>query len=465
VAYWTTGALLGTLLPPTGDFRATPDLRVLGFTAALSLVTGIVFGLLPALRTTRPDLAPVLKDQAASVSHSAGQSRLRKALIVAQVALTVLLLPTAGLFATSLVRLKAVSLGVDTTSVVRFTVAPHLNGYSTPRAVTFHRNLREALAAMPAVRSTGFAEVPIFDNSDAGAGVTIQGYTPAPDEDMHLFVNWVSPGYFTTLGVALIDGRDVADSDTADSPRVCWINESTARKYFAGRNPIGYRIALGSGSRVKLDIEIAGVFADSKHSNVREQPKHFAYFPYTQKPQVGEMTFYVRSAQEPVALMSSIRGAVRQLDPNLPVIEMKTLEQKIEDSLSNDRLMTSLASAFALLAALLAAVGIYGVMAYNVTRRTREIGIRVALGAPLATVRNLVLREVLWMTAIGIAIGLPAAYALGRFAETMLYGVKASDPLVASTAVAAVLLVALLAGWLPARRATRIDPLVALRYE
>jgi predicted permease len=467
VAYWSVDGLLRAL--PTwinpANFRATPDLRVLAFTFALSLATGMAFGLLPALRSTRLNLAPVLKDQATSVSSSAGHSRIRKALIVAQVAFTVMLLTTAGLFATSLARLNSVRLGMDTSSVVGFTVSPHLNGYSTPRAIAFHRGLRESLAALPAVRSAGFAEIPVFNDSDASAGMTIQGYTPAPDEDVGMAVNVVSPGYFTTLGIPLASGRDVAASDTAESPKVCWINETAVRKYFAGRNPLGYKIGFGRGDRVKPEIEIVGVVADSRHSTVREQLKPFEYFPYTQNPRVGVMTFYVKAAQDPVAMMNTIRTTVRQLDPNIPVVDMKTLERQIADSLTDDRLLSSLAAAFALLAALLAAVGIYGVMVYNVGRRTREIGIRVALGAPLGGVRNMVLREVVVLTALGVALGVPAAYALGRFTETMLYGVKPSDPLVTAGAVVAVGLVALLAGWLPARRAMRIDPLVALRYE
>jgi predicted permease len=278
-------------------------------------------------------------------------------------------------------------------------------------------------------------------------------------------MNWISPGYFATLGVPLRAGREILDSDGPGAPKVCLINEAFARRYFKGRNPLGYKIALGTGNSVKPDIQIVGVVSDSIHSSVRSRPGRYLYLAYGQQNRVGEMTFYARAAGDPTALMNAIRGRVRALDPDIPVVEMKTLERQIAESIGNDRLMTSLAVAFALLATLLAAIGIYGVMAYAVARRTREIGIRIALGARPSTIRRLVLREVGVMTAAGVVIGVPSAFALGRFVESMLYGVKGGDPAVIAAAVAGVMMVSLSAGYFPARRAIRISPLTALRHE
>jgi predicted permease len=466
VAWWTVDGLLGFLSDiNTSQFNAAPDLRVLGFNLVLAILVGVGFGLLPALRSTRPDLAPVLKDQAASVSTSAAQSRLRKALIVAQVAFTVLLLTCAGLFAKSLAGLRGVALGLDTGSVVRFSVSPHLNGYDTARSAGFHRSLHESLLSLPGVRSAGFAEVPVFANSTSGAGLTIEGYTPAPNEDTHPSINWISAGYFTTLGIPLRSGREILDSDGAEAPKVCVVNDAFAEHFFKGKSPLGYKLAFGTGTAIKPDIAIVGVVADSKHSSVRSKAGPFVYFAFSQRTRVGEMTHYARTGVDPETLMTSIRDRVRRLDPNVPVIAMKTLEDQVQDNIGNDRLMTALAVAFAALAALLAAIGIYGVMAYNVARRTREIGIRVALGALPWRIRTMVLREVLLMAAAGILLGLPAAFALGGGVEAMLYGVKGRDAAVAGGAAICVLAVAFAAGYLPARRATAINPLKALRHE
>jgi predicted permease len=466
VAYWTVNGLLAYLTDiNTSQFHAAPDLRVLAFNFALAMFVGVAFGLLPALRSTRPDLAPILKDQAASASASAAQSRLRRFLIVGQVAFTALLLTCAGLFARSLMGLRGIALGVNTDSVVRFSVSPHLNGYDTNRTTTFHRRLHESLASLPGVSSAGFAEVPIFANSTSGAGFTIEGYTPAPNEDTHPSTNWISPGYFSTLGIPLRSGREILDSDGVDAPKVCVVNDAFARRFFQGKSPLGYKVAFGTGNRIKPDIEIVGVVADSKHSSVRSNTGPFVYLAFSQRTRVGEMTFYARASVEPEALMNSIRDRVRKLDPNIPVVDMKTLEAHVQDNIGNDRLMTALAVSFALLASLLAAIGIYGVMAYSVARRTREIGIRVALGALPTGIRKMVLKEVFAMALGGIAIGLPAALALGGLVESMLYGVKGRDATVATAAIVIVLAVAFAAGYFPARRATTIDPLKALRYE
>jgi len=278
-------------------------------------------------------------------------------------------------------------------------------------------------------------------------------------------MNWVGPRFFATLGIPLLAGRELAESDGPASPKVALINETMARKYFAGRNPVGVRFAFGSGNGVKPDIEIVGVVKDSKHTTVKEVVPEFVYIPYAQKPALGDATFYLRSSMPPGALASAVRDLVRRSDASLPVFGVKTLVEQRDESLSSERLLTTLSICFGLLAALLASIGLYGVMAYTVARRTPEIGLRMALGASLRSVRGLVLREAMIMTAVGLGIGLPAAVAAGRLARSLLFGVAPGDPLLLLGAGALLVGIMLLAAWLPARRAARIDPLVALRSE
>ncbi|HSB76310.1 MAG TPA: ABC transporter permease [Terriglobales bacterium] len=466
VAAWTLAFLVRTMQESIGvlGLKAQLDGRILAFAIALSLLTALLFGLLPAWRAARTSLQTALKDLGSSVSHHVSTVRLRKALIIGQVALTVVLLTAAGLFTRSLLNLQNTNLGLRTDHLMEFSVAPELNRYSPARALALVERLRQAIAAAPGVSSVSAATIPILSNSDWGSGITIEGYTARENEDMHVWRNDVGPDYFSTLGTPLLAGREFRVSDAAGSPKVAIVNATFVRRFLQHRNPLGVHIRSGAGTG-KPDVEIVGVVKDSKHSDPRDPIHPFLYEPYAQDPDFGHATFYVRSAGEPAAMADTLRKVVAQVDPNLPVYSLETLVQQIDETVFADRLLTFLSLCMGLLAAVLAAIGLYGVMAYMVARRTREIGIRMALGATRENVAAMVLREVARLAGIGLGIGLAAALAADRLVASLLYGVRAADPVVFAAAVLLLAVVALLAGGLPARRAATVDPVVALRYE
>lgn len=467
VAAWTLGLLVASIPASVGALGLSPelDLRMLGFNLALALLTGLLFGLAPAFRATRLNLEATLREQGSSVSGSLSQVRFRKGLVVSQIVLTTVLLVGAGLFARSLSNLKQLDLGVRAEQLVTFTIAPEQNGYTPVRSIALFDQLRESLAGLPGVTSVSAAEIPVFTDSNSGSNVTVEGYQPQNDEEMNVNQNYVGPNYFSTLGIPLIGGREFNNGDAANSMKAAVVNETMARRFFAGREAVGAHFAFGAGDKVHPDIQIVGVVKDSKHGSVREKSRPFVYIPYSQEKTVGRLTFYVKTQQGIGQMASTLRREVQRLDGNLPVFELKTLEQQIEESLFADTFLTSLSLSFALLAAVLAVIGLYGVMAYTVTRRTREIGIRMALGATRGSVSWLILREVVVLAAIGLIVGLPAAYALGHVTESLLYGVKVSDPIVFAGAALLLSSGTLLGGYLPARKAAATDPLKALRCE
>ncbi len=440
------------------------DGRILAFSFSLSIVTGVVCGLLPARRVTRGDTTSALKDQSTATSASLSQTRLRKGLVVAQVALTMLLLVGAGLMARTLWNLRNVDLGIKTERMMTFSLAPDLNGYKPAQTVAFTDNLRTALATVPGVRAVAVAEVSVLTNSDVGSNITVEGGDERQNAEAHVLKNWVGPDSFSALGVPLLAGREFRSSDTATGQKVAIINETAAKQLFPTRNPIGSRIAFGAGD-VKLDTEIVGVVKDSKHSTVREQTQPFVYLPYSQDTGFGAMTFYVRTTQDAATVAPLLRDEVRRLDPNLPVFDLKTMEAVIGENLFGERMMAFLSVCFGALAALLAGIGLYGVLAYWVVQRTHEIGIRVALGAAPRDVRGLVLGQGIRLTLVGVVIGVAAALGLTQLMKSLLYGVGAADPITFVGVAVLLALVALLACYLPARRATKVDPMVALRYE
>ena len=464
---WSLGAWIAALPHSFGSFapQSPLDLRVLGFAFALSLLTGILFGLAPALRATHADVQSTLKDQGTSAPGARSSVRLRKWLIVSQVALTAVLLTGAGLFAQSLINLRHLDLGVRTDHVIEFSIAPEMNRYTPAQTIAFFDRVRGALAALPGVRSVSAAEIPVLNGDNAESNITVEGYTPQNDEDIQTGENQVGPNYFATMGTPLLAGRELGEQDSAGSSKVAVVNEVMARQYFAGRNPIGLRFCFGAGDKVHPDIEIVGVAQDSKHSSLREHTQPFVYLPYAQDKLAGRITFYVRTAQAPALLSTSVRKTIQSLDPKLPLYDLKTLAEQVDESVFNDRLLTFFSLCLAVLASLLAALGLYGVMAYVVARRTREIGIRMALGETRGGAAWLILREVTLLTAVGLAIGFSAAFGLGRLIESQLFGVKANAPLVFLLAGLLLAGVAILAGFLPARRAAGVNPMVALRYE
>jgi putative ABC transport system permease protein len=440
------------------------DPSVLTFAIGATVLCGIFFGLIPAWRVTRLGVSDVIKDQGSTASASVSHVGFRKALVAGQVAFTMLLLAGAGLFMRSLWNLRNQDLGLKTDNVITFSIQPSLNGYDTPRAIALFDQLRARLAALPGVRSVGTGDVPTLSGEDEGGNITAEGAPQLAEELQDVEHDAVSPAYFSTLGIPLLSGREFREADGTAAPKVAIASEAMVKRFFPGRNPLGAHFAFGGG-KVKPDIEIVGVAKDVKQEHVSSAIQPYVYVPYAQRPKVTEMTFYVRSTQDPLLLGSALQGAVRELDPNLPVYDVKTMERVVEEDLFSARMVAVLSASFAGLAALLAALGIYGVLAYVVVQRTREIGIRMALGAVAGQVRLLIVKEVGFMVLVGVGVGLPLAYGLARFSESLLYGVHAGDPAVYLLGLGFIGLIALAACLLPARRATRVDPLVALRYQ
>lgn len=443
------------------------DKSVLGFALAATALSGIFFGLLPAWRVTRAGVTDVIKDQGSTSSASVSHVGFRKLLVAGQVAFTMLLLAGAGLFVRSLWNLRNQDLGMRADNVITFSVQPLLNGYDLPRSIALFDQMRARIAALPGVRSVGSGDVPTLTGDDEGSNITVEGGMQAqlPDDLQDVDHISVSPNYFSTLGIPLLAGREFTEADGATAPKVALVSEAMAKRFFPGRNAVGLHFAFGGGPKTVPDIQIVGVVKDVKQEHVSSSAQPYVYIPYAQRPKLREMTFYVRSERDPLLLASSLQDVVRQMDPNLPVFDLKTMERVVEDDLFSARMVAVLSACFAGLAALLAALGIYGVLAYVVVQRTREIGIRMALGAVAGDVRRLILREVGTMVLIGVGVGLPAAFGLARFSESLLYGVHAGDPAAYAVGLGLIAMIALVACFIPARRATRVDPLVALRYE
>ncbi len=467
LASWTLTVIVKSIPESLGasGLTAQLDYRVLIFACAISLLTGVFFGLAPAIRATRTDLQSVLKDQGASVSGGKANVRVRKSLLVSQIALTAVLLASAGLFAHSLFNLKQQDLGVRPDHVLEFSISPELNRYTPPQTISLVERIRKSIEALPGVRAVSASEIPMLAGSNSTSNITVEGYNAQEDEDMQVDQNSVGPDFLATMGIPLLNGREFSNSDTSASPKVAIINESVARRFFAGRKPVGLHFGFGGAKDAKIDIEIIGIAKDSKNTDLRDEFHPSVFLPYSQSEHAGNATFYARTNQDPVALTATVRNVVQGLDSNLPLYDVKTLTAQVDDIAFTDRLVTVFSLGLGLLASLLAAVGLYGVMAYVVARRTREIGIRMALGATQQSVAWMILREILGMLAAGLVIGLIAAYGIGRVIESQLFGVKASDPFVFFISAGLLVTVALLAGWFPSRNAASVDPMVALRYE
>jgi predicted permease len=468
LAVWIDQALVSFL--PTGPtttlaISATPDWRILLFTLGISLITGLIFGLVPALQATRPDLAPTLKDQVGAVTSTASVG-LRKSLVVAQVTLSLLLLIGAGLFTRSLKNLKEIDPGFKTRNLLTFAIDPPLNGYKPERSRAILRQIYESLNALPGVESASMAIMPVMEGDEWDSSVTVDSYHAKATENVGPHMNFVSPGYFKSMDVPILQGRDFRPSDQGkDAPKVCIINDKFAKKYFPEGRALGHRIGMGGDPGTKTDIEVVGIFRDMKYEGMRDEVPIEMIRPYEQLEFTLGMWVYIRTAREPQQMFSAARRAVQQVDPTLPVLDMKTLERQVDNSLVTERLVATLSSAFGVLATLLASIGLYGVMAYTVARRTREIGIRMALGAATGNVVWLVMREVLILVGIGIVLGLGASWGLTRYVQKELYGIQPNDLTTIVLATAGIAIVALAAGYVPARRATRVDPIRALRWE
>ena len=464
---WWTGTLLLTMLPNDGAVQtlsAVPDARVIAFAIGVALLTAILFGLAPALSSTRPALTSTLKDEAGSVVGGTGHARFRKGLVVAQVGLSVLLLAGAGLFARSLYNLKTLDPGFATDQLLGFSINPSLNGYSRERSIQLFQQMEEQLRQLPDVKAATASVIQLLTDTNWSSTVQVEGYHPKEGENMNPDFDAVGPGFFGTLGQPLVAGREFTVKDVAGAPRVAIINETMATYYFGTESPLGRHIG-NSGRSKTPDTEIVGVVKDSKTSTLRTEPRRLVYTPYAQESEIGQITFYVRARGGAASLGASVRQVAQRVDPNLPIFDIKTMTAVLDESLFLERMVAALSVAFGGLATLLAAIGLYGVMSYTVARRTREIGIRMALGAERRSVMWLVLKEVVLMVGIGVAAGVPLALALSRVVQSQLFDLSAHDPVALAAAAALLAVVALVAGYIPARRATRVDPMLALRYQ
>jgi predicted permease len=464
VARWTLAGI-GSLLPPEAASSLTLQLSVpvALFAGVLAIATGLLFGMFPALHSTRSDLVSTIRANAGNLSVTRGAARFRSTLVTAQIALSMALLITAGLFLRSLTNISRVDLGLRTENVVTFSVSPRLSGYEFDRARLLLERLENELAATPGVTAVTASLVPILANNSWGSDVHVEGFERGPDTDANARFNEVGPGYFAALGIPLLSGREFTAADDVGRPRVAVVNEAFARKFGLGRDAVGKFISSDGSNN--LDTEIIGVVRDAKYNQVKGEVPPVFFRPWRQNERTGALTFYVRTGIEPAPIVRGVQSVVAGLDPDLPVQNLKTLPQQVNENIFMDRMISTLSATFAALATVLAAVGLYGVLAYTVTRRTREFGVRMAVGADSRQVRWMVLRQVGAMLLIGGVVGIAAALALGRVAAALLYDVGGSDPI--AIIAAAVLLAgfALAAGFVPAQRAASVDPLKALRYD
>ncbi len=449
----------------SGSLPFSIDGTVLLFTAALSIGTGVLFGLFPALHASRPDLLSILKSQSGQPSGARSAQRFRKILATAQIVLAMTLLGAAGLFLKSLVNVSRVDLGFgNVDDVVVFRLSPQRNGYPVERVQALFDQVEAELGALPGVASVSSSLVPLVSGSNWGNDVRVQGYATGPDVDNNSRFNAIGPDYLSTLGIPLISGREFTGSDTEGAPRVAVVNEAFARKFNLGREAVGKLMSAG-GNDWELNIEIVGLVQDSKYADVKQEVPPVFMLPWRQQPRATSMSFYVRTRTDPEAFLGTVRTTLRHIDATLPVEDLRTLPQQIRENVFLDRMLSTLSSAFAMLATVLAAIGLYGVLAYTVSQRTREFGLRMALGAGPGRLRGLVMRQVAWIVAIGIVVGIGLAVLIGTAAQSLLFDIQGYDPTALGLSAAGLVAVALLAGYIPAFRASRVDPMTALRYE
>jgi predicted permease len=443
LAGWGVDALV-TLVARTSPLDVHPDALVLGFTVGVSLLAGVVFGLAPALSASRTDLSSALKAKSSRVGGLKLRIGLAPALIVSQVALSLVLLIGAGLFARSLLKLEHEDLGFNRENVLLVDIDPRLAGYKPKELSALYKQLLDRLGVLPGVRSTSIATYSPLSGTGRSSSITVVGYTPQTGEDMVVSDMLIGPSYCSTLGLPLLLGREIGLQDTPASARVAVVNETFAQSFFHGEDPVGRRFGFGDEEKDAGDIEIVGVIGDVKYDSARKKPVPTAYRPILQVQDQGAYSsnLEIRTEGDPLVASSSVRSAIAQVDDKLPIVGVTSFSKQLADSLRQERLIAQLVSFFGVLALTLACVGLYGVMGHAVSRRTNEIGIRMALGAKSQSILWMVLRETLILVAAGIAIGVPVALAAARLVSTQLYGLSAADPLTLAAAVALLIAVA-----------------------
>ena len=472
IAHWADALLLRMVSgvasgPSSIHLDLQPDARVLGFTLGVTLLTTILFALIPSLYSTRLDLTPVLKSTPTGAFSEASHRRFPagKILVVIQVAVSVILLVSAGLFVRSLSKLSEVKLGYNRENLILFRVDAAPGGYKGASIPLFQLNLLAKISAIPGLRGATVSKNGLFSHSESADPIAVEGYASKAGEEMHSRMDHVGPRYFSTLGIPILMGREIEAQDTAVSVRAAVINQTFARRFFPNSNPIGKHVR-DTYSGNPAEMVVVGVAADAKYNNLREKPLPRIYAPLANPMWENPAAVYeVRTYADPQVVAAALRQVVQETAPTLPPIEVRTMSGLVDDSLQTDRFIQQLASAFSLLALLLAAIGLYGLMAYTVSRRTRDIGIRLALGAEQGNILWQVLRETLVLVLMGIIIGVPLALGGTHLVRSMLFGLGFADPVAILFAATLLTIVAALAGFLPAWRASQVDPMVALRYE
>jgi len=466
VSRWTIDLMAGMMPAEAARFMQF-NLRAsaLLFAGALAIGTGLLFGLFPALHSTRPNLGSTLKGDAGQPSGAKSARRFRSGLATAQMALSMALLVSAGLFARSLLNVSRVNLGLKPDHLIVFGVSPWLNNYKPEQSRALFERIEDEVGALPGVTAVTASMVPVISGSSWGWDVRVEGFEYGPDVDSGSRYNEVGADYVRTMGMTILSGRDFERSDTLGRPKVSIVNEAFAKKFNLGREAVGKRMHPSGGDSQELDMEIVGLVQNAKYNDVKQDIPPLFVIPYRQDDDLGFLTFYVRTAVDPESLLATIPPVIARLDPNLPVEDLKTMEMQVRDNVFADRIITTMSTAFAALATLLAAIGLYGVLAYTVAQRTREFGLRMALGADGPRLRRMVLKQVGWMAVVGGSVGLGAAVGIGRLAQSLLYEVEGADPLVFAASAVLLTVIALVSGFVPALRASHIDPMTALRYE
>jgi predicted permease len=465
VSQWTLDLLISAIPEPslsTQYFDSNLNPAVLLYSFCASILTGIAFGLFPAIQATRPDVSPSLKDQGDITAVAGAARHFRSAMVIGQIAMSLVLLITSGLLTLSLFRITSTDPGIQTGRLLTFALNPALSGYSPQRTIQFFEQLEDRLSTVPGVQVVAGSTVSFLTGDNWSTGITVEGYKAKGDADSHSSLAEVGPGFLATLGVPLLSGREFTRADSLGAPKVAMVNETFAKRYLEGRNPLGARFSISRSD--KLDIEIVGLVKDTRYAQLRDRPVPVYYLPYRQNERAEALNYYVRTTLQPDQMLGIVRREIAALDPSIPVSPVRTMQDQIDESLFGERILSFASSAFGALATLLAAIGLYGVIAYTVARRTREIGIRIALGARAADVRRLIMRDVFLFSALGVPLGLAGAFATTTLLGSQLYNVTTYDPLVISAATVTLVAIAALAGYLPARRATKIDPQIALRY-